>query len=149
MSAEKWMAQALTLAHQAQEIGEVPIGAVLVYQDEVIGEGYNQTISLSDPTAHAEIIALRQAAKKIKNYRLLNTTLYTTLEPCCMCAGALVHARIKTLYFATSDPKAGASGSQFNLTNNTILNHRIECHQGLMQQQSAQLLTNFFKQRRY
>lgn len=148
MSDIKWMQRAFELAKIAETKGEVPIGAVIVLNDEIIGEGYNKVISLCDPSAHAEILALRQAAKKIDNYRIVNAELYTTLEPCCMCAGALVHARIKSLYFATPDPKAGACGSQFQLINNDILNHRLNFYEGMLQEECAQLLKNFFKQRR-
>lgn len=144
----KWMQRAFELAKIAQAKGEVPIGAVIVLNDEIIGEGYNQVISLCDPSAHAEILALRQAAKKIDNYRIINAELYTTLEPCCMCAGALVHARIKSLYFATSDPKAGACGSQFQLVHNEILNHKLNFYEGMLQEECSQLLKNFFKKRR-
>ncbi len=142
------MHRALELANIAEQQGEVPIGAVLTLNNEIIGEGYNQVISNNDPTAHAEIIALRQACAEKNNYRLIDAVLYTTLEPCCMCAGALVHARIKTLYFATHDPKAGACGSQFQLANNNILNHKIELNHGLLQQESSTLIKNFFKKRR-
>ena len=144
----KWMQRAFELAKLAEENGEVPIGAVIVLNDEIIGEGYNQVISLCDPSAHAEILALRQAAKKIDNYRIVNAKLYTTLEPCCMCAGALIHARIKSLYFATPDPKAGACGSQFQLINNDILNHKVSFSGGVLQEECSWLLKNFFKKRR-
>src|SRR3990167_11165131 len=111
---QRWMQRALTLAKQAEKIGEVPVGAVLVFNDEIIGEGYNQPISQCDPTAHAEMIALRQGAKTLGNYRLLGTTLYVTLEPCVMCAGAMVHARISRLVFGAKDPKVGAIISTAN-----------------------------------
>lgn len=145
---QKFMERAIELAMEAEKQGEVPIGAVVVLNNEIIGEGYNQVIKLSDPSAHAEIIALRQAAKKIGNYRLNGASIYTTLEPCCMCAGALVHARIKNLYFSASDPKAGACGSQFQLLDNSILNHRVNIDIGIFQEKSASLLKNFFKERR-
>ncbi len=148
MSDEKWMRYAFELAELAEEKDEVPIGAVIVLDGKIIGEGYNQVISNNDPTAHAEIIALRQAAKNIGNYRLINAELYTTLEPCCMCAGALIHARIKHLYFATTDPKAGACGSQFQLLKSNILNHKIDFSEGLLKVESAALLKNFFRKRR-
>lgn len=142
------MQRAYELAQLAEQKGEVPIGAVLVDNDKIIAEGHNQTIELSDPTAHAEILVLRHAGIKLNNYRLNGTTLYTTLEPCVMCAGALVHARIKTLYFASTDPRGGACGSQFNIVHNKKLNHRIECHSGLFAKPCGDLLSNFFKQRR-
>lgn len=142
------MQRAYDLALKAQKNNEVPIGAVIVLNDKMIGEGYNQVISQHDPSAHAEIIALRNAGKKIENYRLVEASLYTTLEPCCMCAGALVHARIKNLFYAASDPKAGACGSQFQLVENDILNHKINYEVGLLQEECSLLLKNFFKQRR-
>lgn len=145
---QKFMECAIELAMEAEKQGEVPIGAVVVLNNEIIGKGYNQVISLNDPSAHAEIIAIRQAAKKLGNYRLNDANIYTTLEPCCMCAGALVHARIKNLYFATSDPKAGACGSQFQLVDNATLNHRVNVDIGIFQEKSATLLKNFFKKRR-
>jgi tRNA(adenine34) deaminase len=148
MNDEKWMQHAFALAQQAELAGEVPIGAVIVLNDEIIGQGRNSVITHSDPTAHAEMVALRQAGKKIQNYRLVDAALYTTLEPCCMCAGALVHARIKTLHFATSDPRAGACGSKFQLVDNDILNHKIQYNKGLLEQECSMLLKNFFKQRR-
>ena len=145
---QRFMAHALSLAHQAEAQGEVPIGAVIVYDNKIIGEGFNQVISLSDPTAHAEIMALRQAAKNSNNYRLVGASLYTTLEPCCMCAGALVHARIQTLHYAAFEPKAGACGSQFQLVDNPILNHKVEIKTGLLQNESSTLIKQFFKKRR-
>lgn len=145
---EDFMSRALSLALKAESESEVPVGAVVVYQNEILAEGYNQTIQLSDPTAHAEIIALRRACQEVDNYRLIDAVMYTSLEPCCMCAGALVHARIKKVFYAASDPRAGACGSQFQLANNQILNHRIDLHQGLFQQQSSEILKNFFKKRR-
>ena len=111
------MTRALELANIAKEAGEVPVGAVLTLDDQIIAEGHNQPIAQHDPTAHAEIVALRSAAKEVGNYRLINSILYTTLEPCCMCAGAIVHARIKRVVFATQDPRSGAAGSVFNLLN--------------------------------
>ena len=110
-SDEFWMARALALASQAESVGEVPIGAVVVLDNEIIGEGYNQTITLNDPTAHAEIVALRQAAKAVANHRVVNADLYVTIEPCTMCAGALVHGRIARLIFGATEPRAGAVGS--------------------------------------
>lgn len=142
------MQRALTLANIAKESGEVPVGAVLTLNDHIIAEGHNQPIAQHDPTAHAEIVALRLAAEKIGNYRLINTTLYTTLEPCCMCAGAIVHARIKRVVFAAQDPRAGAAGSVFNLLNTEKLNHFSCVEHGLLADESGALLKQFFRERR-
>ncbi len=142
-----YMQQALALAQHAEEQGEVPVGAILVLDDEIIGQGWNQPISTNDPTAHAEIIALRQGAAKLNNYRLLNTTLYVTLEPCVMCIGAMLHARIKRLVFGTLDPKTGAVESVFNLLD-TKLNHQIVYHGGVLADKCSEVLSAFFKQRR-
>lgn len=132
----------------AKESGEVPIGAVLALSDQIIAEGHNQPIAQHDPTAHAEIAALRLAAKKTGNYRLVDTTLYTTLEPCCMCAGAIVHARVKRVVFATQDPRAGAAGSVFNLLNTEHLNHSCDVEYGLLEEESSALLKEFFREKR-
>ena len=144
-----WMQEAYNMASMARFQGEVPVGAILVDEKgQVIGRGWNQVLQTKDPTAHAEIQALRDAATHLQNYRLINTTLYSTLEPCCMCAGALVHARIKRLVYATRDPKAGAAGSVFNMVQNPSLNHQIQIDEGILQHECASLLTNFFKIRR-
>ena len=144
-----WMQEAYLLALKARDQGEVPVGAVLVdSQHQRIGEGWNQVLSLNDPSAHAEILAIRDAAHYLNNYRLEQTTLYVTLEPCCMCAGALVHARIHRIVFATRDMKAGAAGTVFNLLQGYPLNHRIQIDEGLLQKESAALLADFFKSRR-
>lgn len=144
-----WMEKAYALAVHAEHQGEVPVGAVIVSEDNVLlGEGYNQVLTSHDPTAHAEIVALRRAALKNSNYRLNKTTLYVTLEPCCMCAGALVHARVERLVFATRDPKAGACGSCYQLLSGEVLNHKVKIEDGLLQQACADLLINFFKIRR-
>lgn len=142
------MQRALALANTAKESGEVPIGAVLALEGQVVAEGYNQPIAQHDPTAHAEVVALRIAAKKIGNYRLVNSTLYTTLEPCCMCAGAIVHARVMRVVFAAKDPRAGASGSVFNLLNSSVLNHSAHVEHGLFAEESSLLLKQFFKEKR-
>lgn len=144
----KCMQRALELACIAKDASEVPVGAVLTLNNQIIAEGYNQSIAQHDPTAHAEIIALRSAAKQFNNYRLINTTLYTTLEPCCMCAGAVVHARIKRIVFATHDPRAGAAGSVFNLLRAEKLNHSCDIEHGLLAEESSFLLKQFFKERR-
>ena len=144
-----YMRQALMLAQQGAQQGEVPVGAVLVYEDKVIGSGFNQPITLADPTAHAEIVALRQACAQQQNYRLPhNTTLYVTLEPCTMCVGALIHARVSRLVFATHEPRAGVVGSQLNLLNSDFYNHCIQVSSGLLATQSQMLLKQFFRQRR-
>jgi len=145
---QKWMTRALELAKKAESEGEVPVGAVLVFQDEIIGEGWNQPIRASDPTAHAEIEALRQGAVHLKNYRLLNTTLYVTLEPCVMCAGAMVHARIQRLVFGAFDPKTGAAGSVLNVLQDERLNHRVTFEGGVLAEPASELLRSFFKGRR-
>lgn len=142
------MARAIELAREAAAAGEVPVGAVVVRDRKIIGEGWNRPIGTHDPTAHAEIIALREAAKNIGSYRLTNSTLYVTLEPCAMCAGAMVHARVKRLVYGSSDPRAGASGSVFNVTNHPALNHRIDCEGGLMSDECGELLRAFFVERR-
>lgn len=143
-----WMQQAYQLAVKAQAHEEVPVGAVLVLNNQMIGEGWNQPITNNDPTAHAEIIALRRGAEKLGNYRLLDTILYVTLEPCIMCVGAMVHARIKKLVFAAQDPKTGAAGSRFDLVNLPVLNHKIVCEHGILANECGELLINFFKLRR-
>lgn len=144
----RWMAHALALAQQAELQGEVPVGAVLVRDNKILGEGWNQPIVSNDPTAHAEITALRAACLHENNYRLPGATLYVTLEPCLMCAGALVHARIERVVFATTEPKTGAAGSCFDIFNTSALNHQVKCHQGVLAEQSSELLRNFFRARR-
>lgn len=139
-----FMKQALHEAEKAFERDEVPIGAVIVFEDKIIGRGYNQTISLKDPTAHAEIIAITSAANYLQDYRLEGCKIYVTLEPCPMCAGALVNARISTLFFSAFDPKAGACGTLFNITNNQLLNHQIKTYSGLLEEESKSLLRAFF-----
>lgn len=143
-----FMQRAYELAQQAEVINEIPVGAIVVYQGKVIGEGFNQSILLNDPSAHAEMIAIRQAGKYLNNYRLLGCTLYVTLEPCPMCAGLLVHSRINRLVYASPDLKTGAAGSTLNLVNNEQLNHQITVTKGIMQPQCSQLLSAFFKRRR-
>ena len=143
-----FMARALELAREAERAGEVPVGAVIVKDDVIVGEGWNRPISTNDPTAHAEIVALRSAAQRLGTYRLLDTTLYVTLEPCPMCAGAMVHARVKRLVYAAADPRAGAAGTIFNIVQHPALNHRIECEAGLMGEECATMLRAFFQGRR-
>ncbi len=142
------MARALELARRAEAEGEVPVGAVLVRSGVAIGEGWNRPIATCDPTAHAEIQALRAAGALERNYRLPGTTLYVTLEPCPMCAGALVHARIARLVYATPDPRTGAAGSLIQLLDHPGLNHRVCVEQGPYQDEAARLLREFFRARR-
>ncbi|MGC7589616.1 tRNA adenosine(34) deaminase TadA [Bisgaard Taxon 46] len=146
---EKWMRYALELANKAEQLGEIPVGAVLVDDEgNILGEGWNLSIIESDPTAHAEIVALRQGGKTLQNYRLLNTTLYVTLEPCTMCAGAILHSRIKRLVFGASDYKTGAVGSRFHFFDNYKMNHSIEITAGVLQEECSQKLSAFFQKRR-
>ncbi len=144
-----YMERALTFARRAAEEGEVPVGAVLVGgAGDVLAESGNAPIARHDPSAHAEMLVLRAAGATLGNYRLPNTTLYVTLEPCPMCAGALVHARVARVVYAAADPRSGACGSVFDLTQSSELNHRIEVTGGLMANESSQLLTGFFSERR-
>ncbi len=145
---ERWMQQALALAHCAEEHGEVPVGAVVVLNDEIMGEGWNQPIGRSDPTAHAEIMALRRAAERIGNYRLAGCTLIVTLEPCVMCAGASVHARIARVAYGAHDPKAGAAGSVFEILGSGRFNHDVEVRGGILETECCILLKRFFERRR-
>jgi len=142
------MQEALTLARKAGAVGEVPVGAVVVKQGAIIGRGWNHPIVAHDPTAHAEIIAIREAARTLENYRLTDTTLYVTLEPCAMCAGAMVHARVSRLVFGAPDPRAGAAGSVFNLVRAAPLNHSLDVSSGVLAEECGELLKRFFAQRR-
>jgi tRNA(adenine34) deaminase len=144
----RFMYRALELARAAQAAGEVPVGAVIVKNASIVGEGSNRPISTHDPTAHAEMVALRAAAKALGTYRLLDTTLYVTLEPCAMCAGAMVHARVKRLVYATTDLRAGAAGTVFNIVQHAALNHRIESVGGVLADPCRELLRSFFLARR-
>ena len=148
MNDEDWMQYALSLAKKAEQQDEVPVGAILVMDDECIAEGWNKPISSNDPTAHAEIMALRAASEQLQNYRLPKTTLYVTLEPCMMCAGALIHARVARVVYGATDPKAGAAGSVFELLGTDKLNHKIEITRGVMKDECTLLLTSFFQRRR-
>lgn len=143
-----WMAQAIELARRAGNAGEVPIGAVIVQDGECIGEGWNRPIASNDPSAHAEIEALRAAGARQKNYRLPGATMYVTLEPCAMCAGAIVHARLKRVVYGAADPKAGAAGSVFDLLRSKSLNHRARVDAGVLEADCAELLQEFFRARR-
>ena len=143
-----WMRHALMLAKRAESEGEVPVGAVVIKDGQIIGEGWNQPIGHHDPSAHAEIMALRDAARRIENYRLTDCDLYVTLEPCVMCAGAITHARIRRLTYATSDPKAGAVESVFDVLSAPKLNHSVVCEGGLLAEEAGELLRQFFRSRR-
>jgi len=145
---ERWMQHAIMLAGKAEAIDEVPVGAVIVLDDKIIGEGWNQSINLHDATAHAEIMALRAAGKTVENYRLIDATLYVTLEPCSMCAGAMVHSRVKRLVYGAVDLKTGAAGSVFNLVDHSKLNHQIEVRSGVFASETSALLSQFFRRRR-
>ena len=143
-----FMRHAILLAQQAEANNEVPVGALLVLDGEIIGEGFNSSIGSNDCTSHAEIIALRNACQKVKNYRLPNTVLYVTLEPCLMCVGAMIHARIGNLVFGAYDTKAGMCGSVLNALEVPELNHKVVCRGGVLAEECGELLTNFFRERR-
>ncbi len=145
---DHWMRRALDLARQASDEDEVPIGAVIVYDDRIIGEGYNQRETLKDPTAHAEMIAITQAASSLSSWRLLDCTLYATLEPCPMCAGAIVQARIPTVIYGTTDSKAGACHSVYQITEDDRLNHRCTVLGGVLRDECRALLQEFFARQR-
>ena len=144
----KWMQKAILCAKSAQEKDEVPVGAIIVKDNKIIASGYNLSICNNDPTAHAEIIAIRNACEKLQNYRLTGCDLYCTLEPCMMCAGSMVHARIKKLIYAAPDPKSGVIKSNNNLLESKFLNHKIEVKSGVLAQDSANILKGFFETKR-
>ncbi|HEX6772396.1 MAG TPA: tRNA adenosine(34) deaminase TadA [Acidobacteriaceae bacterium] len=148
MSDLELMEVALNEAGAAEAAGEVPIGAVILLEDRIIARGQNRVLRDNDPTAHAEIVALREAARALGNYRLAGCTMISTLEPCAMCAGAMIHARIDRLVFAADDPKAGAAGSVLSVLNHAALNHQLTIERGLLANESARLLREFFQQRR-
>jgi tRNA(adenine34) deaminase len=148
MSDESLMEAALAEARSAAEAGEVPIGAVAVVGGAVVGRGQNRVLRDLDPTAHAEMVAMRAAAQAIGNYRLVDCDLYVTLEPCAMCAGAMIHARLRRLVFGAADPKAGAAGSVLEVLNHPRLNHQMEITCGVLAEESGQLLRSFFRERR-
>ena len=148
MSDLDYLRVAIAEAHAAEAAGEVPIGAVVVHKNEIIGRGQNRVLRDSDPTAHAEIVALREAGLAQKNYRLEDCALYVTLEPCAMCAGAILHARVRRLIYAAADPKAGACGSVLSVMNHPQLNHKLEVVPGLLAEECGGLLTDFFRKRR-
>ena len=147
-SDEFWMEEALRAAQRALEAGEVPVGAVVVHANQIVGRGWNRNLTDSDPTAHAEIIALRQAGAHLGNHRLVDCELFATIEPCPMCAGALVHARLRRLVYGADDPKAGAVHSVMEVLNHPMLNHRMEVRAGVLAGRSAGLLQTFFRTRR-
>jgi len=145
---QRWMRHALRMAGRAEQAGEVPVGAVLVKDGELLAEGWNRPIELNDPTAHAEVMALRAAGSAIGNYRLSRSTLYVTLEPCVMCVGAIAHARVERLVFGASDSKRGAVESAFNLMQPGKFNHNVICEGGVLIEPCGQLLRDFFRRRR-
>jgi len=145
---ESYLGEALALAQQAERAGEVPVGAVVVWEGRVIGRGHNCPISTNDPTAHAEMLALREASLTTKNYRLEGATLYATLEPCVMCAGALVNARVSRLVFGARDLRFGGVRSKFRLADADVLNHRVEIVEGVLGAECAELLERFFRAKR-
>ncbi len=144
----RYMQYALDLAERAKENNEVPVGAIVVLNNEIIGKGFNSPINLNDPTGHAEIIAIRDAAKHMANYRLPGTTLYVTLEPCSMCLGAIIHSRIECLVFGAFEPRAGAVVSGFNLLDEKQYNHNVKVVQGILQEPCSEIISTFFKQKR-
>ena len=144
----RWMAEALGLAEEAEKAGDVPVGALIVRDGVVLGRGYNRREAACDPTAHAEIVALRNAAKNIGNHRLVDTHLYVTLEPCTMCAGALIHARVSSLIYGATEPKAGAVVSSATVLKNESLNHQVEVIDSICRDECSQLLTGFFSKKR-
>lgn len=145
---ERWMTEALALAKLGGAVGEVPVGAVVVYQGRIVGRGYNSPIGRTDPCAHAEILALRDAAQTFGNYRLVDCDLYVTLEPCAMCAGALVHSRIRRLIFGATEPKAGVVVSRDQALKRESLNHRVETIYGVLAEECSVMLSDFFRRRR-
>jgi tRNA(adenine34) deaminase len=145
---EHWMRHALNLAHKAAAQGEVPVGAVIIDDNALLAEGWNRPIQDHDPSAHAEIVALRAAGEALENYRLVNTTLYVTIEPCTMCAGAIMHARVKRLVYGAADPKAGADASVFNLLQDSRFNHRVQVVGGVLAEECGALLSEFFRDKR-
>ena len=148
MKDEAWMHLALELAHKAESMGEVPVGAIIVKDGELIAEGWNQPIATHDATAHAEVMALRAAGEKLGNYRLPGTELFVTLEPCVMCVGAMLHARVSRVVFAASDPKTGALGGAFNLLDTGTHNHEFNVESGVLETEASEMLKEFFRARR-
>ena len=147
-AAEYWMREALAEARKGEAEGEVPVGAVVLLNEKIVGRGHNSPIQMKDPTAHAEILALRQAAKNNMNYRLPGSILIATIEPCIMCVGALIQARVEEVIYGAADPKAGALHSQFQLSNNTQLNHSFKVTSGILEEECAAIMKAFFASRR-
>jgi tRNA(adenine34) deaminase len=147
-TAESWMQEALAEARKAENLGEVPIGAIVLVNEKVVGRGFNSSIRMNDPTAHAEIVALRQAAHNSANYRIPGSILIATIEPCIMCVGAMIQARVEHLIYGAADPKAGAVHSCYQVAEENILNHQIEVTPGILETECASLLTTFFASRR-
>lgn len=147
-TAELWMREALIEARKAGVEGEVPIGAVLLLNEKIVGRGHNHSISLHDPSAHAEILALRQAARNLRNYRLPDSIMVVTIEPCVMCVGAMIHARVETVIYGASDPKSGAVDSHFHLAGASQLHHKIQVVSGILGEECGSLLKSFFMSRR-
>jgi tRNA(adenine34) deaminase len=145
---EHWMRHALELARRAEQVGEVPVGAVLVLDAQPVGKGWNHNINANDPSAHAEVQALRDAGRRLGNYRFPGATLYVTLEPCVMCAGAIVHARIARVVYGATDPKTGAAGSMFDTLVSDRHNHRVDVSGGVLAEEAGNLLRTFFRSRR-
>lgn len=145
---QKWMRRALALADEAQDAGEVPVGAVVVRDGEVVGEGFNRPVSTHDPSAHAEIMALRDAGQRLGNYRLPGCDLYVTIEPCAMCTGAMIHARVRHLFFGATEPRSGAIVSHFGLHDRSELNHRMMVRGGVLEGECGRLIRDFFRARR-
>jgi tRNA(adenine34) deaminase len=145
---ELWMEEALREAKRALALGEVPVGAVVVHEGQIVGRGCNRPVSSNDPTAHAEVIALREAGRNIGNYRLLDCDLFVSVEPCAMCAGAITHARVRRLVYGADDPKAGAVHSMLQVLNHPKLNHRVEVSSGVLAARCMDLLQTFFRERR-
>ena len=148
MNDTHWMKKALELAQKAEEAGEVPVGAVIIKDNQLIAEGWNQPITSNDATSHAEIMAMREAGKKLNNYRLVDTVMYVTLEPCSMCVGAMIHARVGKVVFGAAEPRTGALGGAFNLLEANEHNHFFEVESGVMAEESRDLLQRFFQSRR-
>jgi tRNA(adenine34) deaminase len=147
-TAENWMREALAEAEKAEAIGEVPVGAVLLINEKIVGRGHNQSITMHDPTAHAEVIALRQAARTMQNYRLPGSIMLVTVEPCVLCVGAMIQARIEEVIYGAADPKAGAVHSNFGLASAAQLNHTIKVTAGILENECGSLLRTFFQARR-
>tara|TARA_B110000240_G_scaffold166848_1_gene188351 strand:- start:756 stop:1229 length:474 start_codon:yes stop_codon:yes gene_type:complete len=145
---EKWMQIAISEASVAKNEGEIPVGAVLIHNNKLIAKAHNQPILNHDPTAHAEVIALRKAGKKLNNYRLAGSTLYVTLEPCVMCLGAIMHARIDRIVFGASDPKTGVCGSKADLTSEAFFTHKVKVDGGVLEEENKEILQSFFKSKR-